>query len=99
MRDIKLIDTKNRVLAVAKFHDDGFNGLVKRGEMVLEVWQHNANHCLSMSYVPTYRDGVSVRCPRAETASDVAVILESVFLFVTGQSIKFDFEVCVEDVR
>ena len=52
-----------------------------------------------MSYVPLYRDGVSVRFPRAETVSDVVVILESTFFFVTGQVIKFDFEVCVEDVR
>ena len=35
MRDVKLIDTKNRVSAVAKFRDDGFDGLVKRGRWFL----------------------------------------------------------------
>lgn len=99
MRDIKLIDTKNRVCAVAKFRDDGFNGMVKCGEMILEVDHHNAAHQLSMSYVPENFDGVRVRAPRPEDAKDVAMILESVFFFVTGQAIKFDFEVCAEDVR
>jgi hypothetical protein len=98
MRDVKLIDTKNRACAVASFRDDGFDALVKRGKMFLDVRQHNVEHCLSMSYVPTYRDGVTVRSLRPETVSEVATILESAFFFVTGVFIKFDFEVCAEDV-
>lgn len=98
MRDVKLIDTKNRACAVAEFRDDGFDGVIKRGETFLDVRQHNAEHCMSMSYVPIYRDGVMVRTPRPETVSEVAVILESAFFFVTGEFIKFDFEVCTEDV-
>lgn len=97
MRDIKLIDTKNRVSAVATFRDDGFDGLIKRGEMILEVDHHNAAHQLSMSYVPENFDGVRVRTPRPEDAKDVAMIFESAFFFVTGQRIEFDFEVCTED--
>lgn len=98
MRDVKLIDTKNRVRAVAKFRDDGFDGLIKCGEMILEVDHHNAVRQLSMSYVPENFDGVRVRTPRPERAKDVAMIFESAFFFVTGRAIKFDFEVCVEDV-
>ena len=99
MSDVKLIDTKNRVCAVAKFRDDGFDGLIKRGEMILEVVHHNAAHQLSMSYVPENFDGVRVRTPRPEDAKDVATIFESVFFFVMGQWIEFDFEVCVEDIQ
>lgn len=99
MRDVKLIDTKNRVSAVAKFRDDGFDGLIKCGETIFEVVHHNAAHQLSMSYVPENFDGVRVRTPRPEDAKDVALILESAFFFVTGQCTKFDFEVCVEDVQ
>ena len=51
-----------------------------------------------MSYVPGNFDGVRVWTPRPEDAEDVATILESVFFFVTGERIKFDFEVCVEDI-
>lgn len=98
MRDVKLIDTKNRVSAVAKFCDDGFDGLIKRGEMILEVDHRNATHQLSMSYVPENFDGVRVRTPRPEDAKDVAMIFESAFFFVTGQRIEFDFEVCTEGV-
>ena len=98
MRDVKLIDTKNRVCAVAWFCDDGFDGVIKRGEMVLEVDHRNAARQLSMSYVPENFDGVRVRTPRPEDAKDVAMIFESAFFFVTGQRIEFDFEVCVEDV-
>lgn len=97
MRDVKLIDTKNRACAVANFHDEGFDASIKRGGMFLDVRQHNAAHCLSMSYVPTYRDSVSVRTPRPENVSDVASILESAFFFVTGQRIDFDFEVVLDD--
>jgi hypothetical protein len=99
MRDIKLIDTKNRACAVASFRDDGFDASIKHGKMFLDVRQYNADHCVSMSYVPTYRDGVAVRTPRPETVSEVATILESAFFFMTGKFIEFDFEVCVEDVR
>lgn len=98
MRDIKLIDTKNRACAVAKFRNDGFDGLIKRGETILEVDHHNAAHQLSMSYVPENFDGVRVRTPSPEDAKDVAMIFESAFFFVTGQRIEFDFEVCMEDV-
>ena len=35
MRDVKLIDTKNRVSAVAKFRDDGFDGVIKCGVNVI----------------------------------------------------------------
>lgn len=98
MRDVKLIDTKNRACAVASFHDDGFNASIKRGKMLLDVRQHNVEHGMSMSYVPTYRDDVTVRTLRPETVSEVATILECAFFFVTGQHIKFDFEVCAEDV-
>ena len=98
MHDVKLIDTKNRACAVAKFCDDGFDGLIKRGEMILEVDHHNATHQLSMSYVPENFDGVRVRTPCPEDAKDVATILESAFFFVTGQHIEFDFEVRTEDV-
>lgn len=98
MRDVKLIDTKNRVSAVAKFRDDGFDGLIKREEMTFEVDHYDAVHQLSMSYVPENFDGVRVRTPRPEDVKDVAMIFESAFFFVTGQRIKFDFEVCVEDV-
>lgn len=98
MRDVKLIDTKSRACAAVSVNDEGFQALIKRGETFLEVWQYNAEHCLSMSYVPTYRDGVSVRTPRPENVSDVASILESVFFFVTGQRIDFDFEVVLDDV-
>lgn len=99
MRDIKLIDTKNRACAVASFRDDGFDASIKRGEMIFEVRQFNAEHCMSMSYVPSNFDAVRVRTPRPETVSEVATILESAFFFVTGQLIKFDFEVCAEDVQ
>ena len=99
MCDVKLIDTKNRACAVAKFRDDGFDGVVKRGETVLKVDHHSAVHQLSMSYVPENFDGVRVRTPRPEDVSDVAVIFESAFFFVMGQRIEFDFEVCAEDVR
>lgn len=99
MRDIKLIDTKNRACAVAKFRDDGFDGLIKRGETILEVDHHNAEHRLSMSYVPENFDGVRARSPHPEDAKDVATILECAFFFVTGQRIEFDFEVCVEDAQ
>jgi hypothetical protein len=98
MRDIKLIDTKNRVCAVAKFRDDGFDGLIERGKTVLEVDHHNATHRLSMLYVPENFDGVRVRTPHPEDAKDVATILESAFFFVTGQRIEFDFEVLMEDI-
>ena len=98
MRVIKLIDTKNRACAVAKFRDDGFDGVIKRGKTILEVNHHNSDHQLSMSYVPENFDGVTVWSPRPETVSDVAVILESAFFFVTGQRIEFDFEVCTEDM-
>lgn len=98
MRDIKLIDTKNRACAVVSFNDEGFDASIKRGELFLDVRQHNATHCRSMAYVPTCRDGVTVRTTRPETVSEVATILESAFFFVTGDFIKFDFEVCVEDV-
>lgn len=98
MGDIKLIDTKNRACAVASFRDDGFDASIKHGKMFLDVRQYNVERCMSMSYVPTYRDDVTVRTLRPETVSEVAVILESAFFFVTGQCIKFDFEVCVEDV-
>lgn len=98
MRDVKLIDTKNRACAVASFHNEGFNASIKRGEMIFEVRQFNAEHCMSMSYVPSNSDAVRVRTPRPERVSDVATILESAFFFVTGQRIEFDFEV-VEDVR
>jgi hypothetical protein len=98
MRDVKLIDTKNRVCAVAKFRGDGFDGAIKHGETILEVDHHIAEHQLSMSYVPENFDGVRVRAPRPEGANDVATILESAFFFVTGQRIVFDFEVCMEDV-
>lgn len=97
MRDIKLIDTKNRACAVAKFRDDGFEGVIKLGEKILEVDHHIVVHQLSMSYVPENFDGVRVRTSRPETVSDVAMILESAFFFVTGQRIEFDFEVCEED--
>lgn len=99
MRDVMLIDTKNRVSAVAKFRDDGFDGVIKRGEMVLEVVHHNSTYQLSMSYVPENFDGVRVRAPLPEGAGDVATIFESAFFFVTGQRIEFDFEVCMEDVQ
>ena len=99
MRDIKLIDTKNRACAVAKFRDDGFDGVIKRGEMILKVDHYNSAHQLSMSYVPENFDGVRVRTPRPEDARDVAMIFESAFFFVTGQFIKFDFEVCTEGVQ
>jgi hypothetical protein len=98
MSDIKLIDTKNRACAVVSLRDDGFDASIMRGETFLDVRQHNVEHCLSMSYVPTYRDDVTVRTLRPETVSEVAMILESAFFFVTGQRIKFDFEVCAEDV-
>lgn len=98
MRVIKLIDTKNRACAVAKFRDDGFDGVIKRGKTILEVNHYNSDHQLSMSYVPENFDGVRVRTPRPEDVKDVATIYESVFFFVTGQSIEFDFEVCTEDV-
>lgn len=97
MRDIKLIDTKNRACAVASFHDDGFNASIKCGKALLDVRQHNAEHHMSMSYVPTHHDGVTVRTSRPETVRDVAMVLESAFFFVTGQRIEFDFEVCMED--
>ena len=96
MRDVKLIDTKNRACAVASFRDDGFDASIKRVKMFLDVRQHNAEHCMSMSYAPTYHDDVTVWSPRLETVSDVAAILESAFFFVTGQRIEFDFEVCTE---
>jgi hypothetical protein len=99
MRDIKLIDTKNRACAVVSFRDDGFDASIKRGKMFLDVRQHNAEHCMSMSYVQTYRDDVTVRTLRPETVSEVATILESAFLFVTGQVIKFDFEVLTEGIQ
>lgn len=98
MRDVKLIDTKNRVCAVAKFRDDGFDGVIKRGETVLEVDHYIADHQLSMSYVPGNFDGVRVRTPRPEDANDVAMIFESALFFVTGQRIEFDFEVIMEDI-
>lgn len=98
MSDVKLIDTKNCATAVAKFRDDGFDGVIKYGEMILEIDHHDALHHLSVSYVPENFDGVRVRAPRPEDAEDVATILESVFFFVTGQRIEFDFEVCVDDV-
>ena len=98
MRDIKLIDTKNRACAVASFRDDGFDASIKRGKTFLDVRQYSAEHCMSMSYVPTRHDDVTVRTLPPETVSEVAVILESAFFFVTGQRIKFDFEVCTEDV-
>jgi hypothetical protein len=98
MRDIRLIDTKNLACAVVSFRDDGFDASIKRGEMFLDVRQHNVEHCMSMSYVPTRRDDVMVRTMCPETVSEVATILESAFFFVTGQLIKFDFEVCMEDV-
>lgn len=98
MRDVKLIDTKNRVCAVAKFRDDGFDGVVKRGETILKVDHHSAAHQLSMSYVPENFDGVTVRTPRPEDVKDVATILESAFFFVTGRRVEFDFEVCTEDI-
>ena len=97
MRDIRLIDTKNCACAAVSVDDEGFQASIKRGEMFLDVWQYNTEHSLSMSYVPTCRDGVSVRTPRPENVSGVAVILESAFFFVTGQHIKFDFEVFMED--
>ena len=99
MRDVKLIDTKNRACGVTKFRDDGFDGVIKRGETILEVDHHSAAHRLSMSYVPENFDGVRVRGPRPEDAEDVAAILESAFFFVTGQRIEFDFEVLTEDVQ
>lgn len=99
MRDVKLIDTKNRVSAVARFRDDGFDGLIKCGGMILEVDHHNAAHQLSMSYVPENFNGVRVRTPRPEDVKDVAMILESALFFVIGQRINFDFEVFVEDVQ
>lgn len=98
MRDIKLIDTKNRVCAVASFRDGGFDASIKRGEVFLDVRQYNATHCRSMAYIPTCCDGVTVRTTRPESVSDVATILESAFFFVTGDRIKFDFEVCTEDI-
>lgn len=98
MRDIKLIDTKNRACAVASFRDDGFDASIKRGEAFLEVIHFNAVQHQSMSYAPSESSVVKVRTPRPETVSEAAVILESAFFFVTGQRIKFDFEVCVEDV-
>ena len=98
MRDVKLIDTKNRVSAVAKFRNDGFDGLIKRGEMIFEVDHHKSVRQLSMSYVPGNFDGVKVMTPYPEDAKDVAAIFESAFFFVTGQRIEFDFEVCTEDV-
>ena len=98
MRDVKLIDTKNRACAVASFRDGGFDASIKRGEMFLDVRQHNATHCRSMAYIPSSSEGVTVRVPRPEDVSDVATILESAFFFVTGQWIKFDFEVCTEEV-
>lgn len=98
MRDVKLIDTKNRACAAVSVNDEGFQGSIKCGEMFLEVWQYNTVHCLSVSYVPTCRDGVSVRTPRPENVSDVATILESAFFFVTGHRIEFDFEVVLDDV-
>ena len=98
MRDVKLIDTKNRVSAVAKFRYDGFDGLIKRGEMIFEVDYHSTSRQLSMSYVPENFDGVRVRSPYPKDAKDVATIFESAFFFVTGQRIKFDFEVCMEDI-
>lgn len=98
MRDIRLIDTKNRACAVASFRDDGFDASIKRGTMFLEVRQHNVEHCMSMSYVPTCRDGVTVRTLRPETVSEVAMILECAFFFVTGECIRFDFEVRAEDL-
>lgn len=99
MRDIKLIDTKNCVSAVAKFRKDGFDGLIKRGETILAVDYYDSDHQLSMSYVPENFDGVRVRTPHSEDAKDVATIFESAFFFVTGQRIEFDFEVCMEDAR
>lgn len=98
MRDVKLIDTKNRACAVANFHDEGFDASIKHGEMILDVRQYNAAHCLSMSYIPSSSEEVTVRAPRPECVSDVATILESAFFFVTGQRIEFDFEVRREDV-
>lgn len=99
MRDVKLIDTKNRVCAVASFRDDGFDASIKRGGTLLDVRQHNAEHCVSMSYIPSTSEGVTVTTLRPDTVSEVATILESAFLFVTGQRIKFDFEVCTEDMQ
>ena len=99
MRDVKLIDTKNRACAVASFRDDGFDASIKRGEMFLDLRQHNAVHCRSMAYIPTSSEGVTVRVPRPESVSDVAMILESAFFFVTGQRIEFDFEVRTEDIQ
>ena len=98
MRDVKLIDTKNRACAVASFHDGGFDASIKRGGMFLDVRQYNATHCRSMAYIPSSSEGVTVRTSRPEDVSDVAIILESAFFFVTGQRIKFDFEVCTEDI-
>lgn len=97
MRDVKLIDTKNRACAVVNLHDEGLDGSIKYGEMLLDVRQYNAAHCLSMSYIPSSSEDVTVRSPRPECVSDVATILESAFFFVTGQRIEFDFEVCMED--
>lgn len=98
MRDVKLIDTKNHACAVASFHNGGFNASIKRGEMFFKVRQFNAEHCMSMSYVPSNSDAVRVGTQRPENVQDVALILESAFFFVTGQRIAFDFEVCVEDM-
>ena len=98
MRDIKLIDTKNRACAVANFHAGGFDASIKRGEVFLDVRQHNATHCRSMAYIPSSSEGVTVRTPRSESVGDVATILESAFFFVMGERIEFDFEVCTEDI-
>ena len=98
MRDVKLIDTKNRACAVANFRDGGFDASIKRGAMFLDVRQYNATHCTSMAHISSSSEGVTVRAPRPESVRDVAMILESAFFFVTGQRIEFDFEVCVEAV-
>ena len=98
MRDVKLIDTKNRACAVANFRDGGFDASIKHGEMFLDVRQYNATHCQSMAYIPSSSEGVTVKVPRPETVSDAAMILESAFFFVTGERLEFDFEVCMEDI-
>lgn len=98
MRDIKLIDTKNRACAVASFRDGGFDASIKCGEVFLDVRQYNATHCRSMAYIPSSSEGVTVRVPRPEDVRDVATILECAFFFVMGQRIGFDFEVCTEDI-
>lgn len=98
MRDVKLIDTKNRACAVANLHDEGFEASVKQGEVVLGVRQFNSVERLSMSFIPSRSKEVMVRSPRPECVSDVATVLESAFFFVTGQRLEFDFEVRREDV-